>query len=71
MHTLMHTLMDTHTGLVNCAGLMHYQYVADLDVESWTAQLDTNCKGTMHATAAVCLRPRLHYRLLTLCPAAY
>jgi len=40
-------------GLVNCAGLMHYQYVADLDVESWTAQLDTNCKGTMHATAAV------------------
>eukprot|EP00277_Geminigera_cryophila_P013764 CAMPEP_0179459014 /NCGR_PEP_ID=MMETSP0799-20121207/42424_1 /TAXON_ID=46947 /ORGANISM="Geminigera cryophila, Strain CCMP2564" /LENGTH=252 /DNA_ID=CAMNT_0021260561 /DNA_START=14 /DNA_END=772 /DNA_ORIENTATION=+ len=40
-------------GLVNCAGLMHYQYVSDLDVESWTAQLDTNCKGTMHATAAV------------------
>jgi len=40
-------------GLVNCAGLMHYQYVADLDVESWAMQVDTNCKGTMHATAAV------------------
>ncbi len=22
-------------GLVNCAGVMHYQYISDLDVESW------------------------------------
>ena len=54
-------------GLVNCAGVMHYQYISDLDVESWAQasvifffwystvimwQADVNCKGKMVATAA-------------------
>jgi NADP-dependent 3-hydroxy acid dehydrogenase YdfG len=37
-------------GLVCCAGVMHYQKVGDLDVESWNQQLDTNCRGVMNAT---------------------
>ncbi|EKX43268.1 hypothetical protein GUITHDRAFT_110683 [Guillardia theta CCMP2712] len=40
-------------GLVNCAGVMHYQKVSDLDVESWNQQLDTNCRGVLNSTAAV------------------
>eukprot|EP00286_Rhodomonas_abbreviata_P010076 CAMPEP_0181323322 /NCGR_PEP_ID=MMETSP1101-20121128/19719_1 /TAXON_ID=46948 /ORGANISM="Rhodomonas abbreviata, Strain Caron Lab Isolate" /LENGTH=250 /DNA_ID=CAMNT_0023431333 /DNA_START=39 /DNA_END=791 /DNA_ORIENTATION=+ len=40
-------------GLVNCAGVMHYQTVSALDLESWDQQLDTNCRGVMYATAAV------------------
>ena len=35
-----HALSLRLWGAVNCAGLMHYQYVADLDVESWAMQVD-------------------------------
>mmetsp|Transcript_15233 Transcript_15233/g.31405 ORF Transcript_15233/g.31405 Transcript_15233/m.31405 type:complete len:249 (+) Transcript_15233:24-770(+) len=40
-------------GLVCCAGVMHYQRVTSLDIESWDQQLETNCRGVLYATAAV------------------
>ena len=40
-------------GLVNCAGVMHYQRVLDCDTDSWDNQIDVNCKGVMNCVAAV------------------
>jgi thioester reductase-like protein len=40
-------------GLVNCAGVMHYQRVLDCDCDSWDNQIDVNCKGVLNCVAAV------------------
>lgn len=40
-------------GLINCAGVMHYQRVLDCDTDSWNDQIDVNCKGVLNCVAAV------------------
>jgi NADP-dependent 3-hydroxy acid dehydrogenase YdfG len=40
-------------GLINCAGVMHYQRVLDIDTVSWENQFNVNCKGVLNCCAAV------------------
>ena len=40
-------------GLVNCAGVKHYQRLSDCDTESWDNQIDVNCKGVLNCVSAV------------------
>ena len=39
--------------LVNCAGVMYYTMMKNLNLDQWDHQIDLNCKGTMNCIGAV------------------
>lgn len=49
-------------GLINCAGVMHYQKVMDCDEVSWAQQIDVNCKGVLNGVASVLPSMKTHRR---------
>ncbi|EKX36997.1 hypothetical protein GUITHDRAFT_89817 [Guillardia theta CCMP2712] len=40
-------------GLVNSASMMQYQHLSCVDLTSWSAQVDLNCKGVLNMTGAI------------------
>ena len=49
-------------GLINCAGVMHYQKALDCDEISWSQQIDVNCKGVLNSIASVLPSMKTHRR---------
>lgn len=39
-------------GLINCAGVMYYTYMENLNIEQWLETIDVNCKGPLHTIGA-------------------